>query len=843
MAQTEWAELFAPPPPKPVTKVTGLWRLPRWLLARLTAWEDWFTFVIAFFTFLGVAQSVQAADWVENMPSLALVGFLGLLCGLLLARSVLPQILVHPLALICGAAVVLWQVLSLVPGDGWVARWGAFYDRMSHWLEVAQSGGISNDTLPFILLVVSLTWLFAYFFAWSAFRWHNPWLALLPGGAALFVNFTFSDQSSFLAVLYIGGGLLLVMRLSLMQRLQEWRHQGVAYPQFLSVSTGHLTGWTVLMLLLVAWLSPAAVDARPLGDVWGHLSRPFVALSDDAIRLVGPINSDKALPLHGFTSVLPFRGSIELSNEPVATVTLDEAASLGGYPFLRGAVYDEYQAGGWKAGSRQEVTLPAADLQRTAEEVGSYSEPGTRLVGARIQVEDATVARSLLFSVGQPLAADVETKAQFTRDAVYSINPDEELDNSWPMPAYVAAGALKAYLGASSAALSDEEIFDLLPPGLVGLEVVRKGSTVKRVDVAVAQPAPDIGLLKPAQKLRSGDTYTVVAAVADASADELRAAGGTYPAWVSERYRQLPEGLPQRVRELAAELTASSGSPYEKAKAIEEYLGLIPMNYERPDIPPGRDAVDYFLFEAREGYFDYHASAMVVLLRAADVPARLAVGYLLDPDVFDSRAGQYNIREVHAYAWAEVYFPRVGWVPFDPSPDRSTLVRPGEFIGGGRWFGIDPFLPEFLPPFGGMGAVPSEGMSDTSAAASDEGGQFFVLWLVMGLAVATVAVVLGGRLAWERGLGGLPYCQRAWEQTLRLAGWAGLGPQPHQTPREYARHLGKRLANVEGLDVLAEAYGRSCFGRRQPEEGEAAQLRPIWKRARNRLLARIFLRR
>ena len=81
MAQTEWAELFAPPPPKPVTKVTGLWRLPRWLLARLTAWEDWLTFVIAFFTFLGVAQSVQAADWVENMPSLALVGFLGLLCG------------------------------------------------------------------------------------------------------------------------------------------------------------------------------------------------------------------------------------------------------------------------------------------------------------------------------------------------------------------------------------------------------------------------------------------------------------------------------------------------------------------------------------------------------------------------------------------------------------------------------------------------------------------------------------------------------------------------------------------------------------------------------------------
>lgn len=78
MAQTDWAELFGPPPQRMAAAESGLWRLPRWLLARLTVWEDWLTF-------LGVAQSVQAAEWVEGMPSLALVGFLGLLCGLLLA--------------------------------------------------------------------------------------------------------------------------------------------------------------------------------------------------------------------------------------------------------------------------------------------------------------------------------------------------------------------------------------------------------------------------------------------------------------------------------------------------------------------------------------------------------------------------------------------------------------------------------------------------------------------------------------------------------------------------------------------------------------------------------------
>jgi len=842
MTQTDWAELFEPPQGT-AAEASGLWPLPRWLLARLTAWEDWLTFLIAFFTFLGVAESVQAAEWVEDMPSLALVTFLGLLCGLLLARSPLPQVVSHPLALMAGAIVVLWQVLALVPGDDWVARWGVFYDRLSHWLEVARSGGISNDTLPFILLVVALTWLFAYLFAWSVFRWHNPWLALLPGGAALLVNFTFSDQSSLLAVLYIGGGLLLIMRLSLTRRVQEWQRQGVSYPEFVSLSTAHLTSWAVLLLIFVAWLTPAAVDARPLDEVWGYLSRPALSLSDDAIRLAGPIKAKKSLSIHDFSSVLPFRGSIKLSNRSVISVTLENGADLGDHPFLRGAVYDEYQAGGWKAVGRREVTLAAADLEQPGVQIVSYRSSGTRTLVARIQVADAAIARSLVFSVGQPLTADVETKAQFASEAVYSIKPDEGPDSSWPSPVYLAAATLRAHLGGYGAALSDQEIFALLPSSLVGLEVERKGSTVERVDVAMALPVPDIALLKPAQKLRPGDTYTVMGSVADVSADELRAARGFYPGWAGKRYFQLPEELPQRVRELANELTAGIDNPYDKAKAIEAYLRLIPVDYQMRDIPPARDAVDYFLFEAQEGYFDYHASAMVVLLRAAGVPARLAVGYLLDASAFDSRAQQYNIREAHAYAWPEVYFSGIGWMPFNPSPDRPAIVRPGELSGGAGWWGIDSFLREFPPSREGTAAVPPEGAPQTSEAAGQEGSYFFVLWLVGGLAVAAGAIVLGGRLAWERGLAGLPYCQRVWEQTLRLATWARLGPRPDQTPREYAHHLETRLASLEGLDLLAEAYGRCRFGGKPLPEDEAAQLRPIWRRVRNRLLTRILARR
>jgi hypothetical protein len=253
MAQADWVDLFRPPVSPPPRALGPAWRLPRWFWERLTGWEDWLTFLIAYLALLGVALSIQAAEWVEDMPSLALMGLLGLLCAFLLARSAIPAILSHLLSVVFGGLAILWQLLSTVPGDDWPARWDVFYARMEHWFDVASRGGISNDTLPFVVLIVSLTWLSAYVFGWSVFRWQNPWLGLLPGGGALFANFTFSDQLSMLALLYLGGALLLVMRLNLARNLRDWKREGTPYPTFLSLSFVHLASWAVGLLLLVGW--------------------------------------------------------------------------------------------------------------------------------------------------------------------------------------------------------------------------------------------------------------------------------------------------------------------------------------------------------------------------------------------------------------------------------------------------------------------------------------------------------------------------------------------------------------------------------------------------------------
>jgi hypothetical protein len=88
------------------------------------------------------------------------------------------------------------------------------------------------------------------------------------------------------------------------------------------------------------------------------------------------------------------------------------------------------------------------------------------------------------------------------------------------------------------------------------------------------------------------------------------------------------------------------------------------------------DIVDYFLFDAQEGYCDYFSSAMVVLSRAAGLPARLVVGYASGN--FDSDLGVFEVIRADAHSWAEIYFPDIGWVEFEPTSSRSLIDRISE---------------------------------------------------------------------------------------------------------------------------------------------------------------------
>lgn len=171
-------------------------------------------------------------------------------------------------------------------------------------------------------------------------------------------------------------------------------------------------------------------------------------------------------------------------------------------------------------------------------------------------------------------------------------------------------------------------------------------------------------------------TYRVQSRVSVVGEKELRASGAQYPAWVRERYLTLPAEIPDRVRILARDLTATVPTPYARARALEAYLRQFPYTLELPAPPPNRDVVDYFLFDVRRGYCDYYATALVVLARAAGLPARLVVGYA--PGFFDRATNRFVVTEAEAHAWAEIYFADWGWIEFEPTPSRARIERPAE---------------------------------------------------------------------------------------------------------------------------------------------------------------------
>ena len=171
------------------------------------------------------------------------------------------------------------------------------------------------------------------------------------------------------------------------------------------------------------------------------------------------------------------------------------------------------------------------------------------------------------------------------------------------------------------------------------------------------------------------NSYRAESYVPQATAKELRAASTDYPKEIRERYLSLPTTLPERVHELAKEITEGRTNPYDKAKAIETYLRNYPYDLEISAPPEGQDVTDYFLFDLKKGYCDYYATAMVVLARSSGIPARFVAGY--SPGDYDAANARYIVRELHAHSWAEVYFPEIGWVEFEPTPSQPAIDRSG----------------------------------------------------------------------------------------------------------------------------------------------------------------------
>ncbi len=339
--------------------------------------------------------------------------------------------------------------------------------------------------------------------------------------------------------------------------------------------------------------------------------------------------------------------------------------------------------------------------------------------------------------------------------------------------------------------------------------------------------------------LSNGDSYQVVSAISNATEDQLRAASTQYPAPIRQLYLQLPNSLPQRVRDLARQIVADAKAtnPYDQATALESWLRThIRYNDQISAPAPGQDGVDYVLFEIREGYCDYYASAFAVMARSLGIPARIVTGYAQGQ--FDAKRGLYQVYQYNAHTWAEVYFPTYGWIQFEPTASQPTIERPqpgGDSTNGpnspnnqndpARSRSRSPNDQEF-DPF--AGPATSTKPSFPANPALNQSLVLLLASLVIGLALLAG---IGSGMWWYENRG-VPAPQTgggswAFAHLARMANWLRVKITAAHTPYEQAQLIGQVIPRcAAAIERLTTLYVRERYGRSEVVLTEA---RSLWR--------------
>jgi hypothetical protein len=329
----------------------------------------------------------------------------------------------------------------------------------------------------------------------------------------------------------------------------------------------------------------------------------------------------------------------------------------------------------------------------------------------------------------------------------------------------------------------------------------------------------------------ASDSYTAFSRIQSISVKQLQAAGTNYPPSI-RRYLVLPDELPQRVRDLVLELTAGQPTSYDRAAVLEDYLRQFPYSLAVPGPPSNRDAVDYFLFDLKTGYCDYYASAMVVMARAAGLPARLVTGY--SNGSYDEEQKAFIVRASNAHAWPEIYFPGLGWVQFEPTPVQPRPDRTGQEPAGGQ---------AVQPSRSGQAVTPSSGLFELPPLGS------LIMVLLAAVALLLVALALPLETWWLSLLSADKAVKVIFRRLYRRGRSLGLPLDSSWTPHEFALALSARLERSADngrqttvidrlradLDWLTDLYARLLFSEHSPNREEKEKAIHTWRRLRRRM--------
>ncbi len=654
-------------------------------------------------------------------------------------------------------------------------------DRLQSWQTGVVQGKPGFDSFSANFMWNCLAWLLAVWAGWAFVYLRSPIYSATPVGILMVgsLNYASGDPRYLLPFLGLVGGWLAAY--SYFEANKRWETEHIDFAEDLSLDIG-FSASAVVLLLLVMGFTVSVFPVIHLRDITDWFNRARLQVSSQQQQVAVSL---------GLQLPTPLPDEFERQN-------------LGSLP-------REHLLGSGPELSRQ-IVMSVQILRQPGEPPPAEAAGAPRYYWRALTYDFYT-------GLGWKSSSSVET----------GIARGDSLSPGTPLPSqYLLEQEVRlvknqdTFLYATGALFSSDQGFKAAWRPIAGENP--------------QQPATDLF----GARLES-DHYRALSLVNSPSRASLDHPSGEIPAWIEQRYLQIPAEMPARVRDLAVKITENAAGPYARAQSIETYLRAITYTLQLPAPPQDRDVVDYYLFDLKKGYCDYAASAMVMLARSVGLPARLVIGYA--PGAYDIANDRYQVSEADAHSWPEIYFAGAGWVEFEPTgglPEHALQPAPALqttpsleiekpvvyqiflwpvllALGGGLllaallWLLVDRLRLARLSPAAAVTEVYRRYQKPASRLAETE------------LTPSFTALELAAAV------------KRTWGSTLeRLQKITRPGPVTGRSPgRSLQRRLQQTAARAAGrLDRLAELYNQAQFSPKPLAPAHAHEVLDLWSKLR-----------
>ena len=805
--------------------------------------------------------SIEASAWVES-PSLLIFVFGGT-CVATLFTGVLSPYYRWIFVLLFALVLTYLGGISLASSDTFYLRTGEIIERMGDWIGAVKGEDATTDTLPLAMFIMFTTCLIAYSTSWGLFRYGNLWASALPIGTLMVLNLTYLPDSFWIHLLAFSVFfLLMILHVTNIAQSNMVRSMGIDNIKPFRLFS-YLNGLFIgILIIVIMWTFPITRSTpAPLDWAFQPLDEVFYNFQDELYRIFAAVPSQNPTSIRFFGSVLPL----------VRPIPVDEDAVLfsdSRHPLYWSALaYDHYTSKAWKFEDteHQPVISDAQKLSLEEEEGPSgvsynvemhVSSPYLLSSG---QIVDLSIDADKNFFPGSAFSVDLNDQSNIDKlpddlksltSSILEMREDKEQVVSLLLDHDILVTEIRKTIPATDGAVpssASQLVFEIdVNSSDYTMDLIKSIKTIGTVTGMdlVRKPLKSSSVfIDPISNFKDGDKYSVVAQFDYPTEEELRSSFGVYPPSVIERYLQLPNSLPSRVQGLASSLIQNKHNSYDKAVAIESYIRGLEYSLESQTIPHNVDTVDYFLFESKRGSSDYFSSSMAVMLRTQGIPTRLVLGF--GPGIADMDRKGFLVRDKDSHSWPEVYFPVIGWVPFEPTPIYDT--RP-------RGIPESPFAYSVvMPDFGDEGdhTMESGGMFDQSGetmerddfGGPESGGEgappipvrFFGTPLGLGGLVFVLILVvqfIAARQLWKYRFGDQGSDSLVFYERLRnIVRFLGFPVSKSHTAFELSKDLYPLMpGHKEEIDLITEAFAREKYGRTVTSSFERLKLILAWKR-------------